>query len=114
MRAAVAIDGQGRAWIFYATQRSGNFDIYARNSRADGTMSAEIRLTTDPGTDLFPVAATDSSGRVWLAWQAFRNNNLEVRHPGEQRDLLLLGQVPQCVHALIWFHPGDQVSCLGR
>ena len=78
MRAAVAIDGQGRAWIFYSTQRSGNFDIYARNSRADGTMSAEIRLTTDPGTDLFPVAATDSSGRVWLAWQAFRNNNLEV------------------------------------
>jgi hypothetical protein len=78
MRAAVAVDGQGRAWIFYSTQRSGNFDIYARNSRADGAMSSEIRLTTDPGTDLFPVAATDSSGRVWLAWQGFRNNNLEV------------------------------------
>jgi hypothetical protein len=41
-------------------------------------MSAEIQITTDPGTDLFPVAATDSSGRVWLAWQGFRNNNLEV------------------------------------
>ncbi len=78
MRTAVAIDGQGRAWVFYSTQRNGNFDIYARNSRADGTMSAEIRLTTDPGTDLFPVAATDSSGRVWVAWQGFRNNNLEV------------------------------------
>ena len=78
MRAAVAIDGQGRAWILYATQRSGNFDLYARNSRADGTMSPEIRLTSDPGTDLFPVAATDSAGRVWVAWQGFRNNNLDV------------------------------------
>ncbi len=29
MRVAVAIDGQGRAWIFYSAQRNGNFDIYA-------------------------------------------------------------------------------------
>jgi len=78
MRTAVAVDGQGRAWIFYCTQRSGNFDLYARSARADGTMSAEIRLTTDPGTDLFPVATVDASGRVWVAWQGFRNNNLEV------------------------------------
>jgi hypothetical protein len=78
MRSAVAIDGQGRAWVFYSTQRNGNFDLYARSSGADGTMSSELRLTSDPGTDLFPVAATDSTGRVWVAWQGFRNNNLEV------------------------------------
>jgi hypothetical protein len=78
MRSAVTVDGQGRAWVIYSAQRNGNFDLYARNSRADGTMSSEIRLTSDPGTDLFPVAATDSTGRVWVAWQGFRNNNLEV------------------------------------
>ena len=78
MRSAVAIDGQGRAWVFYSVQRSGNFDLYTRSARSDGSMSAEIRLTTDPGTDLFPVAATDAAGRVWVAWQAFRKNNLEV------------------------------------
>ena len=78
MRTAVAIDGQGRAWIFYSTQRNGNFDLYARNATATGTLSSEIRLTSDPGTDLFPVAATDSTGSVWVAWQAFRNNNLEI------------------------------------
>jgi hypothetical protein len=78
MRNAVAIDGQGRAWILYSARRAGNSDIYARYTRADGVMSAEIRLTTDPGTDLFPVAATDAAGRVWVAWQGFRNNNLEV------------------------------------
>ncbi len=78
MRTAVAVDGQGRAWVFYAARRSGNFDLYARNALADGTLSPEIRLTYDSGTDLFPVAATDASGRVWVAWQAFRNNNLEI------------------------------------
>jgi hypothetical protein len=78
MRVAVAIDGQGRAWIFYSAQRAGNFDLYARSARADGTLSSEIRLTSDPGTDLSPVAATDASGRVWVAWQGFRNNNLEI------------------------------------
>jgi hypothetical protein len=78
MRSAVAIDGQGRAWIFYSAQRAGNFDIYARSARADGTLSPEVRLTSDAGTDLFPVATTDATGRVWVAWQGFRNNNLEV------------------------------------
>jgi hypothetical protein len=78
MRTAVAVDGQGRAWIIYSAQRSSNFDLYARSARADGSMSPEIRLTSDPGTDIFPVATTDASGRVWVAWQGFRNNNLEV------------------------------------
>src|SRR5579864_4269153 len=78
MRAAVAVDGQGRAWVIYSARRNNNFDLYARRARADGTMSSEIRLTTDPGTDIFPVATTDAGGRVWVAWQGFRNNNLEI------------------------------------
>ena len=78
MRTAVAVDGQGRAWIIYSVQRAGNFDLYARNASPDGTLSAEIRLTTDAGTDVFPVATTDASGRVWVAWQGFRNGNLEI------------------------------------
>jgi hypothetical protein len=78
MRAAVAVDGQGRAWVFYSAQRSGNFDIYARYARADGSVSSEVRLTSDVGTDLFPVAATDAAGRVWVAWQGYRNDNLEI------------------------------------
>ena len=78
MRGAVSVDRDGRAWVFYSTQRNGNFDLYARAAHADGTMSDEIQLTTDPGTDLYPVATTDSRGRVWVAWQGFRNGNLEV------------------------------------
>ena len=45
-----------------------------------------MRITTDPGTDLAPVAATDTAGRVWVAWQGIRNNNLEVLASVQQTD----------------------------
>jgi hypothetical protein len=80
MRTAVAVDGKGNAWVFYSTRRQGsqNFDLFARSVSASGVLSPEIQITTDPGSDLWPVAAADSSGRVWVAWQGFRNNNLEI------------------------------------
>ncbi len=49
MRTAVAVDGQKRAWVFYSTQRNGNFDLYAKSITAAGTLSAELRLTIFPG-----------------------------------------------------------------
>ena len=66
LRAAVATDRQGRVWVFWAANKSDNFDIYAKSLRA-GKWSQEIRLTTDSGTDINPVATTDSNGRVWVS-----------------------------------------------
>jgi hypothetical protein len=86
VRTAVAVDGQNRAWVFYSTQRTGNFDLYAKSITSAGTVSSELRLTTLPGTDLNPVATTDASGRVWVAWQAFRNGNLEILAAVQQGD----------------------------
>ena len=85
MRAAVAVDGRKRVWVFYAANRDGNFDIYAK-SLAGGRWSSEIRLTSDPGTDLNPVAATDAKGRVWVAWQGFRGNNLQILAAAQNGD----------------------------
>jgi len=102
MRVAVAIDGQGRAWVFYSTQRNGNFDIYARNSLANGTMSSEIRLTTDPGTDVYPAAATDATGRVWVAWQGYRNNNLEILAAAQTGDTFTSESVVSTSPASNW------------
>ena len=45
-----------------------------------------MRLTSDPGTDVNPVAATDARGRVWVAWQGFRNNNLEILASAQEGD----------------------------
>ena len=85
LRAAVATDRQGRVWVFWAANKSDNFDIYAKSLRA-GKWSQEIRLTTDSGTDINPVATTDSNGRVWVAWQGFRNHNLEILAAAQQGD----------------------------
>ena len=78
MRTAVAVDLQKRAWVFYSLERNSNFDIYAQRVAVGGTVSPAVQITTDPGADLNPVAATDSNGRVWVAWQGFRNGNLEI------------------------------------
>jgi hypothetical protein len=77
LRSAVAVDGKKRVWVFYAANRKGNFDLYAR-AYASGRWSAEQRLTSDEGTDINTVAETDAIGRVWVAWQGFRNNNMEI------------------------------------
>ncbi len=77
MRTAVAVDGSGRVWTIWSANRNGNFDLYAR-AWSRGGWSNEIRITTDAGPDLNPVAVTDSKGRVWLAWQGFRKDNLEI------------------------------------
>ncbi len=77
-RTAVAIDGEGRVWVVWSANNRGNFDLYARYRGRSGTWSSEMRLTQDPGPDLNPVAATDSSGAVWVAWQGWRKDNFDV------------------------------------
>lgn len=78
MRTAVAVDGSGRVWVVWSAQRDGNFDLFARVFEGGKWTAGEMRVTSNAGQDLNPVAATDSSGRVWIAWQAYRQGNLEI------------------------------------
>ncbi len=71
-KTAVAIDGEGRAWVFWSENRGGNFDIFARAIAASGP-EEQIQISKEPGSDIDAVAATDSSGRVWVAWQGWRD-----------------------------------------
>jgi hypothetical protein len=85
-RTAAAVDGTKAAWVFWSANRDGNWDLYARR-RSGEAWSDEIRLTRDPGPDLFPAAATDTLGNVWIAWQAYRQgsfNVLALRQDGER------------------------------
>ena len=102
MRTAVAIDSQKRAWVFYTDQRSNNFDLYAKRITVDGSVSSEVRLTTLPGTDLNPVATTDSGGRVWVAWQAFRSPNLQILAAVQQGDTFSAERVVSTSPASNW------------
>lgn len=88
-KCAVAIDGGGRTWVVWAENVAwpakplANFEIFAA-SLADGKLSAPLKLSDSAGTDVCPVATTDASGRVWVAWQGARENSLKIfeRHQG--------------------------------
>ncbi|MEW6357380.1 MAG: hypothetical protein AB1696_13705 [Planctomycetota bacterium] len=74
---AAAVDGSGRAWIFWSQNLEGNWDLHAR-TRKDGVWSDPIRVTSDRGPDIYPAATTDSEGKVWLAWMGFRGGGSDI------------------------------------
>ncbi len=90
-KCAVALDGQGRPWIFWSENTSwpapalANFEIFAA-SVIDGKVSAPTRLTNDAGTDVSPVATTAADGRVWLAWQGARDNGFRILERHQSAD----------------------------
>jgi hypothetical protein len=82
-RPAIAIDGQGAIVIAWAEKLDNDWSIYSRRytpaaGDAKGSWSAIAPVVNAPGSDFGVVAATDSSGKVWLAWQAFRGDNYEI------------------------------------
>ncbi len=81
-RSAVAIDGRGRPWVFWAQNvrllgGQANFEIYARVI-ANDVPGAKVQISNDPGSDIDPVAVTDSSGKVWVAWQGWRDGRAAI------------------------------------
>ncbi len=81
-RPAIAIDGQGRPWVFWAQNvgwpsGAANFEIFA-SLIADGKRTPKIRLSNDPGSDIDAVATTDSNGKVWVAWQGWRKGRAAI------------------------------------
>ncbi len=60
-RTAVAVDGSGRAWIFWSENHNGNFDIFARAVDGSGPKD-QIQISKEAGSDIDPVATTDSKG----------------------------------------------------
>jgi hypothetical protein len=76
-RPAVAVDGNGRAWVFWSENRGGNFDIFGRAVDASGPKD-QLQISKDAGSDIDPVAARDASGKVWVAWQGWRDGRAAI------------------------------------
>ena len=87
-KSAVAVDGKGIVWIFWA-ENSGyqafpnnpppNFDIFARSLNPEGNKLGEVvKLSDSPENDVWPVAATDAAGAVWVAWQGSRDKAFRI------------------------------------
>jgi hypothetical protein len=78
-RPAVAVDGQGRVCVAWGQQVDGDWEIFYRHyAPAQRQWSEIVRLTRSPGADFHVVAATDSAGTVWLAWQAWRQDHFVI------------------------------------
>ncbi|MGO8788200.1 MAG: hypothetical protein ACLQVL_12570 [Terriglobia bacterium] len=71
-KTAVAVDGNGRVWVFWSENDGGSFNMFARAVDASGAKE-QVRISNATGADIDPVAATDASGRVWVAWQGWRD-----------------------------------------
>jgi hypothetical protein len=76
-RVALAGTHDDTIWVVWSSQRQHNWDLYARPYR-DGRLGPEVRLTDDPGPDLWHRMTTDGRGRAWLVWQGFRNGQADV------------------------------------
>lgn len=76
-RPAVAVDGSGRAWVFWSANQGRNFDLWARPVE-NGKPGAAVRLTNAAGSDIDPAAATDAKGNVWVAWQGWRDGKASI------------------------------------
>lgn len=83
---AIAADGEKRIWIIWSAMKPDGFHLFARRARRDGSWDPEIRITSGPGPNMKPVAATDAKGRVWIAWQGYRNGNLEILAAAQNGD----------------------------
>ncbi|MSU22609.1 MAG: hypothetical protein EXS32_02185 [Opitutus sp.] len=83
-KVALAVDGRGAVWIIWSENSAwqnltapANFEIWARSLTGD-TLSAPVNLSNHAGSDVNAVAATDSQGRVWVAWQGARDGVFRI------------------------------------
>ena len=80
-RPAIAVDGADRPWVFWSANKStsgtANYDVYARAVR-NGAAGLTVQLSSEAGSDVDAAATTDSNGRVWVAWQGWRNGRATI------------------------------------
>lgn len=85
-KSATALAGDGTLWIFWAQNKNykpypinptSNFDIWGRSFK-DGKLGDAVRISDSNESDVWPVATTDSTGKVWVAWQGARNGVFKI------------------------------------
>ncbi len=64
-------------WVVWAQEINSNWDLYGRRLEAGRWLPAE-RLTTAPGPDIYHALAGDPKGRLYLAWQSFREGQSDI------------------------------------
>jgi hypothetical protein len=95
VRCAVAVEGNGTAWVVYSANRDGVYNLYGRSIlvKDDGgaakpaiQVGAEERLTANPGPDLSPVMCTTQAGQLRVAYQRWLPDGEAVIHVVTRKD----------------------------
>lgn len=69
----------GTIWLVWASDRTGNFEIYYKTSPdLGGTWSNDTQLTTYSGHDLKPSVCQLSNHTVWVAWSSNRTGGYDI------------------------------------
>jgi len=78
-RPAVAVAGDGAVVVVWSENRRGNWDLFQRRYDPEKkSWSEPKRLTTDPGADTDVALAKAPDGKVWMAWQAWRDGQADI------------------------------------
>lgn len=72
----VISDAEGRIWVFWRTNRSGNYDIWFKRGQLIDygfgeywQWESDTQLTTDTSYEVVPRAMIDKQGDVWVFWE---------------------------------------------
>ncbi|MDR3722734.1 MAG: DUF3604 domain-containing protein [Candidatus Acidoferrales bacterium] len=95
-KSAVAIGGDGLVWVFWSENPKykpfpdnpkPNFDIFARSYDPKAKkLGEQVQISESEESDVWPVAATDSDGHVWVAWQGARENVFRIFERHQTKD----------------------------
>mgnify|MGYP001104134894 CR=1 FL=1 len=69
----------GAVWLVWASDRTGNYDIYCKASSDLGvSWSNDTQLTTDLGNDLKPSVCQLLNGSIWVVWSSARTGSYDL------------------------------------
>jgi len=76
----------GKIWVVWSTNRTGNYEIYYKTSSDNGATWSwpEKNLTANPKDDECPSIMQVANGTIWLAWSANRTGNFDVYYKTSQ------------------------------
>jgi hypothetical protein len=78
-RPSAVRDADGAIWLFWASERSGNRDIWlVRRNPASGAFGDPRQVVSASGLDDVPFALLSTSGVIWLFWQSQRSGQLDL------------------------------------
>jgi hypothetical protein len=91
VRCAIAVEGDGTAWVTYSANRKGQFDLFACpiKREKEPQQGQEQQLSHSAGSSLAPVLATDQQGQLVGALQKWRKGDFAstgfwLQHKGDK------------------------------